>query len=75
MDKDRVLFWVQVAFVGLFILMIPVAKITGLINSVEFVSYLSLWALVAAHGSWAEATAAKIKVKEEEENNASTHGE
>jgi hypothetical protein len=39
--------------------MIPVAFITGWIDSVRFVSLLSLWALVAAH--WSGWLAARAK--------------
>lgn len=66
MDKDHFNLYLQIALVVFFVALIPVAFITGLIESVTFVSLLSLWALVAAHGSWAEATAVKIVQKEEE---------
>jgi hypothetical protein len=43
--------------------MIPVSFITGWINSVAYVSVLSLWALVASH--WAAWQASRVEVKQE----------
>lgn len=63
---DRAKLYIQIFFVVFFVVLIPVSFITGLINSVAFVSLLSLWALIAAHGSWAESAAVKLKMEEEE---------
>lgn len=46
------------------ILMIPVAIWTGLLSSVEFVSALSLWALVSGH--WSAWQAARVEVRQVE---------
>lgn len=72
MLSDRIKLWVQIVLVVVFVALIPVSFVTGWIKSVTFVSLLSLWALVAAHGSWAEAAA--VKVKQREEESASSHG-
>jgi hypothetical protein len=45
--------------------MIPVSFFTGWINSVTYVSVLSLWALVSGH--WAAWQASRVEVKQEEE--------
>lgn len=60
----------QIAFntilgVGFFILL-PIALITGLKNSVPFLVFLSLWALVAAH--WSGALAAWAAKRSEDSN-------
>lgn len=68
MISDRAKLYIQIFLVCFFIALIPVSLITGLINSVGFVSLLSIWALIAAHGSWAESSAVKVKIAEEEEN-------
>lgn len=47
------------------VVMIPVSAFTGLINSVAYVSALSLWALVSGH--WAAWQAARVEVKQEQE--------
>lgn len=47
------------------IAMIPVSAATGLINSVAYVSALSLWALVSGH--WAAWQAARVEVKQQQE--------
>ena len=47
------------------ILMIPVSLITGWISSVQYVSVLSLWALVSGH--WSAWLAARVEVKQEQE--------
>lgn len=47
------------------VLMIPVSVFTGLINSVAYVSALSLWALVSGH--WAAWQAAHVEVKQAQE--------
>lgn len=45
------------------IFMIPVSVFTGLISSVEYVSALSLWALVSGH--WSAWQAARVEVKQD----------
>lgn len=50
-------------------LIIPVAFFTGWIKSVVFVSALSLWALVSGH--WSAWQAARVEVKQDEQNDAS----
>ena len=47
------------------ILMIPVSLFTGWISSVQYVSVLSLWALVSGH--WSAWQAARVEVKQEHE--------
>ncbi len=47
------------------ILMIPVAFVTGWLESVVFVSALSLWALVSGH--WAAWQSARVEVEQEKE--------
>ncbi len=49
----------------LWLVMIPVALVTGWVKSVVFVSALSLWALVAGH--WSAWQAARVEVRQEEE--------
>lgn len=49
-----------------FVLLTPVAAVTGLVNSLAFVNYLSLVALILAAGSWWSAADAKAAVDEEE---------
>lgn len=44
--------------------MIPVSFFTGWIQSVTYVSVLSLWALVSGH--WAAWQAARVEVRQEE---------
>ncbi len=55
----RVNGWLTIAWV----LMIPVSVVTGLINSVAYVSALSLWALVSGH--WSAWQAARVEVKQD----------
>jgi hypothetical protein len=50
------LFWIA---------MIPVSIITGWINSVAYISALSLWALVSGH--WAAWQAARVEVEQQRE--------
>jgi hypothetical protein len=50
------------------ILMIPVSLITHWVNSVVYVSALSLWALVSGH--WSAWQAARVEVKQHEEAEA-----
>jgi hypothetical protein len=47
------------------ILMIPVSIVTGWINSVAYISALSLWALVSGH--WSAWQAARIEVEQQRE--------
>ncbi len=51
-------------FTIFWIVMIPVSVVTGLINSVAYVSALSLWALVSGH--WSAWQAARVEVRQEE---------
>jgi hypothetical protein len=44
------------------IVMIPISYLTGWLNSVVFVSALSLWALVSGH--WSAWQAARVEVKQ-----------
>lgn len=43
----------------MFAVLIPVSLVTGLKESISFLVFLSLWALVASHWSAAEATKAE----------------
>jgi hypothetical protein len=56
----RVNGWLTLFWIG----MIPVSVLTGWIQSVEYVSALSLWALVSGH--WSAWQAARVEVKQEE---------
>jgi cobalamin biosynthesis protein CobD/CbiB len=47
------------------IVMIPVSMAMGWLNSVVYVSALSLWALVSGH--WSAWQAARVEVKQQEE--------
>jgi hypothetical protein len=47
--------------------MIPVSILTGWINSVAYVSALSLWALVSGH--WSAWQAARVEVRQDEDAN------
>lgn len=49
--------------------MIPVSIITGWISSVQYVSALSLWALVSAH--WSAWQAARVEVAQHDDANVS----
>jgi hypothetical protein len=51
-------------FTIFWIIMIPISYWTGWLNSVTYVSMLSLWALVSGH--WAAWQAARVEVKQEE---------
>jgi hypothetical protein len=48
------------------LLMIPVSVATGWINSVQYVSALSLWALVSGH--WSAWQAARVEVKQDHQD-------
>jgi hypothetical protein len=47
--------------------MIPVSIVTGWISLTEYVSALSLWALVSGH--WSAWQAARVEVKQDEQSN------
>lgn len=51
------------------IVMVPVSLATGWVNSVKFVSTLSLLALVSGH--WSGWQAARVEVKQDEQTEAS----
>jgi hypothetical protein len=53
------LFWIA---------MIPMSLLTGWVNSVVYVSALSLWALVSGH--WSAWQAARVEVKQHEDAQA-----
>lgn len=59
----RVNGWLAVFWVA----MIPVSVVTGWVDSVEYVSALSLWALVSGH--WSAWQAARVEVKQDEAKN------
>jgi hypothetical protein len=50
------------------ILMIPISLFTGWVSSVEYVSALSLWALVSGH--WSAWQAARVEVEQQRELHA-----
>lgn len=52
----------------LWIVMIPISIVTHWLESVVYVSVLSLWALVSGH--WAAWQAARVEVKQDEEEAA-----
>lgn len=54
------------------IVMIPVALVCGWLESVTFVSALSLWALVSGH--WSAWQAARTEVKQKEQEEQDTEG-
>lgn len=47
------------------VLMIPVSLVTGWVSSVQYVSALSLWALVSGH--WSAWQAARVEVQQQRE--------
>lgn len=47
------------------IVMIPISLVTGWVSSVEYVSALSLWALVSGH--WSAWQAARVEVEQQRE--------
>lgn len=57
----RVNGWLTVAW----LVMIPISYANGWLNSVTYVSALSLWALVSGH--WSAWQAARVEVRQEEE--------
>jgi hypothetical protein len=54
------------------IVMIPVALMMGWLQSVTFVSALSLWALVSGH--WSAWQAARVEVKQDKEEGRDIEG-
>jgi hypothetical protein len=52
--------------------MIPVSVVTGWVNSVVYVSALSLWALVSGH--WSAWQAARVEVKQDAQEESSNKG-
>jgi hypothetical protein len=52
------------------ILMIPLSMVMGWLQSVTFVSALSLWALVSGH--WAAWQASRVEVEQEKEKHQDT---
>lgn len=61
----RVNGWLTMFWLG----MIPVSIVTGWISSVQYVSALSLWALVSGH--WSAWQAARVEVAQSEDANVS----
>ncbi len=55
-------------FTVFWLVMIPVSLVTHWVNSVVYVSALSLWALVSGH--WSAWQAARVEVKQHEEAKA-----
>ena len=53
--------------------MIPISIMLGWINSVVFVSALSLWALVSGH--WAAWQASRVEVEQQKEEHKDTAGQ
>ncbi|GAA2745530.1 hypothetical protein GCM10009868_27350 [Terrabacter aerolatus] len=53
--------WLAVFWIA----MIPISMVFGWLNSVVYVSALSLWALVSGH--WSAWQAARVEVKQQEE--------
>lgn len=51
-----------------FLILGPVSWWLDWLSSVEFVAYLSLWALVASH--WAAWQSSRVEVKQDEQNGA-----
>lgn len=64
----RVNGWLTIFWIA----MIPVSIATGLLNSVAYVSALSLWALVSGH--WSAWQAARVEVKQDEQAEEGTDG-
>ncbi|WP_256793231.1 hypothetical protein [Terrabacter sp. Ter38] len=58
-------------FTIFWLVMIPVSLVTHWVNSVVYVSALSLWALVSGH--WSAWQAARVEVKQHEEAQAARH--
>jgi len=49
----------------LFLVLLPIALVTGLSKSVPFLVFLSLWALVAGH--WSAWQSARVEVKQDDQ--------
>src|SRR3977135_1148262 len=64
----RVNGWLTIFWIA----MIPVSIATGWVNSVVYVSALSLWALVSGH--WAAWQAARVEVEQQKEEKQDTEG-
>lgn len=60
--------WLTIFWIG----MIPVSILTGWISSVQYVSALSLWALVSGH--WSAWQAARVEVAQQKEEKKDTEG-
>ncbi len=56
-------------FTMFWLFMIPVSFLTGLVESVTYVSGLSLWALVTGH--WSAWQAARVEVAQDDDANVS----
>ena len=55
------------------IAMIPISILTGWVDSVKYVSALSLWALVSGHWSAWQASRVEVKQDEEQDNTRPHH--
>ena len=53
--------WLTIFWIG----MIPISIVTGWVSSVQYVSALSLWALVSGH--WSAWQAARVEVEQQKE--------
>lgn len=60
--------WLHLGAMIFFTVQIPVALLTGLKDSVPYLVFLSLWALVASH--WSSYQAVRSEMKTEEVNNS-----
>jgi hypothetical protein len=64
MSSARLLKHFDLGWVIFWVVMLPISIFTGLWKRVEYVTFLSLWALVVTHwGSW-KASRAEVKVEE-----------
>ncbi len=64
----RVNGWLTIFWIA----MIPISVVTGWISSVQYVSALSLWALVSGH--WSAWQAARVEVEQQRQNKEDTEG-
>lgn len=69
MDNPKLMRSLNGWFTIFWIAMIPLSISLGLLSSVQYVSALSLWALVSGH--WSAWLAAKVEVKQEEDADVS----
>lgn len=69
--NDKVQIALNMLLGTVFLVLIPIALITGLKESVPFLVFLSLWALVAAHWSGALAAWAAARVEATTSDSAS----